>query len=97
MAELSGARTVVLVLRSPRREDVEAWRRTREEKVVRERWVPRMSIRGTAGWRLGSSWSWLLSGGGMTGRMPGERCCWGGREAAATVERKRKDDSGFMM
>lgn len=49
MALLRGARTVVLVLRSERRSDVEAWRREREEKVVRERWVPRISVSATAG------------------------------------------------
>lgn len=53
MAEFRGARTVVLTERLDRRLEVEACSRVRDEKVVSERWVPRMSARGTEGWDLG--------------------------------------------
>lgn len=48
MAELRGARTVVLAEWSARRDDVEACMRAKDEKEVRARLVPRMSARGTA-------------------------------------------------
>lgn len=49
----------------------EDWR-AREEKVVRARWVPRMSARGTAGWEGG-----LLASEecGMMGRWWPSWCC----------------------
>jgi hypothetical protein len=47
--------------------------REREKKVVRERWVPRMSMRRTAGWTwLWASWEEEEEDGDMmTGRWPG--------------------------
>ena len=68
MAELSGARTVVFVDRSDSREVVVVCMRVREEKVVRERRVPRMSLRGTDGWMVMSPS--LSVEGGMIGSCP---------------------------
>lgn len=55
MAELSGARMVVLVLGSDRRASMGDELRAIPEKVVSARWVPRMSASKTAGCREGSS------------------------------------------
>ena len=42
----------MLTERSERSVEVEAWRRVKEENVVRARWVPRMSVRGMEKWPL---------------------------------------------
>lgn len=87
MAEFKGARIVVFVLRSARRDSMGEEPRASEEKVVRERWVPRMSARGTEG-----CWGGLLLsllGGGMAGREPW-RGCW--RMADACENGRRRDE-----
>lgn len=78
----------MLTERLERRFDVEAWRRVREENVVRERWVPRISARGTAGWDLGvkgESESGIVDGRFWRGAWRSDEAAMRGRKVAMRV------------